>query len=844
MSTQKSDRYVIKQKLIKHRLSFTLIATTLLLGSFSKVAIAQEQPQLCRIFFPSIEANNKTSMAVIRCPYAGSPNDLILVYDRDGDMNVTDDWRTATDFDDDIWIFDAGGDGTANLIITFSKDNTGIAANIFDDQDLNGFVAYEIKDGKITVNESRYPTIQITSADGWWQKGDEVNYNLKLLIDGPTKATFYDYDLLFPNLRGDGQPDYEINVYDKNRDGRPDFEWRQVYLPMSEGEGIHTELLVNTDNKEYPPLSNYLFWPYLGQPPDYIKPYNGGFPPLLISWSESRITKVTEFVASRGQEANWFIYSSYKFGKEGKTYANFENPFAFYDLANDQDGYPELIVRNQYNGPHDYGFLQGFYSQPIELIRYSWDQNNDQSLDFKVDLIGRHPITETVTLPGLKVQSIPYQTFPKWVIDKAWDSAHFLAVESGNYISTEGIYEGVSRDWRDYYITGLTDNQFLERLRETRLGIRHEYTPDLLQQPWLYFSPLDHKLHLQGAIGGYWNIDPQRSLHYADLDKDGYLDQWLLTQTTRTEDSATGAVTLSETPHALLQVYAGKVFSASAGQVRIVESHVDPSSFRTLPPTNHAEWLALGDKLASHTSPITGDDLAAIAVQYSGPLTEIHGAQLEGFHTTDQGYAFTLKLSPGYQVLSDELGLLDSNLPAGNYRVEYNGSYQFTPLAHEQPTLSASPLSVSPESPQQPGWATLQVTLENTGAGALENLPIQVYANQPGLEKPLLLTTPRLDLPAGETTTLSLPWWPLQSGTWEIWLEIEPDLLQERNIQVDPLPRRQVEVQPAATVSMFQPLSAYAGGRLTAPVIGLLLSAGLAAFSIAALILTKLSKTP
>lgn len=798
----------------------------------------------CQLYYPDAQGNNRPTYAIIRCPYAGQTSDTILVYDQDGDMQAASDWQTSTDFDSDLWIFDPGGDGTASLIINFKTTPAGLTADLYDDQDRDGRVAFEIQDGQPAILEGKHPTLIVTAPDGWWLQDGKINYNLKIQVDGPARATFFSYASRFPDLSVDGKTDYTVEIQDTNRDGRPDIELRQVLLPAPQGEGVHTELIVNTNHREVPPAQDYLFWPYLGQPPDYIKPYQAGYPPVFINWKNSQIIALTEFVASRGQEANWFIYSSFNFGQPDQPDANFENPFAFYDLANDQDGQPELIIRNEYSWPHDASFLRGFYSQPIEAIRYSWDQYRDSGLDFKLDLIGRHPITDTIQLPGIEVHSINYEEYPHWVTNKTWDAAHFVAVEYPGYRSTEGIYEGFSRDWRDYYVTGLTDNQFLDRLRNTNLGIRHEYTPDLLRQPWLYFSPLDHKLHLQGAIGGYWNIDPQRSLHYADLDKDGYLDQWLLTQTTRTEDSVTGAVTLSETPHALLQVYAGKVFSASAGQVRIVESHVDPSSFRTLPPTNHAEWLALGDKLASHASPIASDDLAAIAAQYSGPLTEIHGAQLEGFHTTDQGYAFTIKLSPGYQVLTDELGLLDSNLPAGNYRVEYNGSYQFTPLAHEQPTLSASPLSVSPESPQQPGWATLQVTLENTGAGALENLPIQVYANQPGLEKPLLLTTPRLDLPAGETTTLSLPWWPLQSGTWEIWLEIEPDLLRERNIQVDPLPRRQVEVQPAAAMSMFQPLSASAGGRLTGPVIGLLLSASLAAFAIVALILSKLSKAP
>src|SRR6266508_6174705 len=45
--------------------------------------------------------------------------DRVLVFDGGDDMPASQDWRLATDFKNDAWVFDAGADGSAELVIQF-----------------------------------------------------------------------------------------------------------------------------------------------------------------------------------------------------------------------------------------------------------------------------------------------------------------------------------------------------------------------------------------------------------------------------------------------------------------------------------------------------------------------------------------------------------------------------------------------------------------------------------------------------------------------------------------------------------------------------------------------------
>ncbi|MBM4430621.1 MAG: hypothetical protein FJ026_09800, partial [Chloroflexi bacterium] len=295
------------------------------------MAASVQSPNLSYV---DLNRDGQPDVASIRLPFAGSGADLVHVYDRNNNMTESLDWRTAVDFEEDLWVFDAGGDGNANLIISFLRNGVELTAELYDDQDEDGQVRYTVLNGKVVIQESSHPTVRVRAPDGWWMKDGLVNYNLDIEVDGPVRATFYSPVLLhvqlWPQLTKsllDGKPEYTIRVRDTDHDGRPDYDIRQVYPPPPLPDYYGTELTVNTNHNETT-FGDFIFWPHLGTPADYIKPYAGSVAPIQVDWQASRIVAVAEFVASRGHDSNWFIYSRSKFGYDDRTFADFENPFA------------------------------------------------------------------------------------------------------------------------------------------------------------------------------------------------------------------------------------------------------------------------------------------------------------------------------------------------------------------------------------------------------------------------------------------------------------------------------------------------------------------------------------
>src|SRR5262249_12331485 len=144
------------------------------------------------------------------------------------------------------------------------------------------------------------------------------------------------------------------------------------------------------------------------------------------------------------------------FGIDGGSYADFENPFAFYDLAGVNDGYPDLSIRQEFLGPNDTFFNRGRFDLPIQNIRYSWDQNHDHSWDYRLTLMGRNQLDTPTMVGPFSVETVPYDTYARWVADKNWDIAELVAGEPGRWTS-EGIYESGLNELvlRDRYVSGV-----------------------------------------------------------------------------------------------------------------------------------------------------------------------------------------------------------------------------------------------------------------------------------------------------------------------------------------------------------------------------------------------------
>ncbi len=807
-----------------------------------------EVPSTCQGSYEDRDGDGRPdTLLVTGCSFA-TDRDSVTVFDRNGNLDPSKDWTENLDMLDDLWVFDAGAQDRASLIIDFHRQGEAVVAAIYDDYDGDGRVAYEVVEGIPTITESRYPVLTVTAADGWWLREGKVNFNLVVQVDGDVRASFlsfvnymraYRTDLL-PGLLN-GTIDAVIRVHDLDHDGRADYEVRQIYTPPEAYASVSTELMVNTAGDEEP-FQDWTLWPHLGPPSDYIKPWGGSIAPIQVDWKRARIVTVGEFVASRGQDANWFIYSVSRFGEDGQTHANFENPFAFYDLAEDDDGFPELMIRSQYAGPNDAYFRMGQFKQAIEAIRYSWDQDNDSGLDFKVDLLGRYEITDTVTLPDLTVRTVPYERFPNWVMERPWDTAVFVAADGRRYGSTEGIYEGLITDWYSYYVTGIKDAPDLERVRDIGEGLRLEYSPEYMKQPWLYVSRIDHKLHLQGAWAGVWNLDGTRRLRYEDLDRDGWLDQWTVTitvtDTVTDEEALAGhpAPEPSEVVEKTLQLAHGVLLYADANRVTLLRATVTPSLFEALPPRDHAEWLALGAQLEQHKPTMAPDDLAGMLQQFQGPTTDLVGATMDGFRHTAQGLRFVLRLAHGFYAVADDIGLGAARLDPGAYIVTYDGSFQTAALTPAQLTLRPQDWSFEPFAPQRLAWVTVRATVHNDGLADVRSLPVRLYASQEGAP-PRLLAQQQLDVNAQGTGRIEARWAPPSEGVWTVWVEVSSDDAAAGAIEVGPLAQMVIGVGAVAMPEMFRPLAPFDAIRFTWPVALLLSGTALAAVCVLAVIL-------
>jgi hypothetical protein len=794
----------------------------------------------CKIYFPDQSSTTQPEYAILKCPFAGNEHDTVLVFDRGDDLQVSSSWQTSLDFENEIWIFDAKGDGTANLIIDFAVLEGQHKALLYDDQDNDRRVAYSIAQGLPVIKETKYPHVQVWAKDNWISNKQMVNYNLEIRVDGAARATFFDFSSLLKSKWSDGSFDFMINIFDNNKDGKPDYDIRQVLLQLPEGSGTKTEITVNTANSEAIPIQGYVFWPYLGGISGYNKPFGDAYAPIQIDWEKSKLVMVSEFVASRSGEDNWFTYSLTPFGINNLEYANFENPFAFYDLADDQDHRPELAIRNEYFDPRDPNFLQGYSSSPVETIRYTWDQNNDGYWDYKIDLLGRHPLTEVIKLPTGKIRSVPYHELPNWVMQNSWDSAHFVSTEGNPYYTSEGIYEGSNSFWRDYYITGFTDHRDMSNEVDISRGLRQEYSIELLQTPVLYFSPIDLKLHLKNSDGGVWNIDDQHRIRYQDLDKDGYLDQWTLTTGTPYDPSK--KTLPNDTALQSINIAKGHAISWVNNTIRITPNPFTMSLFEIAPPASHEEWMQLSKKLDASNTQNFSSALTEIADRLSNDILTITNGKLVQFIANERGFQLYLDLGSDFDVKINLTDIDLTSITPGVYIIEYttnDKNFTMTRIEVSSSRIFASPLVIDPEFSTTAEWLSIKLLLENESISEIKDLPIEWLAARDDLE-PLVIARKTVNVPGNSSIDVSIRWWPSSPGKWRVWIEPDQEVIAVKGIDWNSSQPLIVDIKEAKSISIFHPLSGYRGAEFTLPVVIMLIAIGLAALSLFWLILDSL----
>lgn len=799
MNNQESP---LQRSLTLYAIGFTLIIGVTLTDV--SPASAQEGTTVFEVTQQDLDHDGNPNLTIIDCSFA-TPNDRVTVLDQGDDMVWSQDWKIATDFRNDAWIFDTQGDGLAELIVLFGHKDCDQVAYFYDDQDGDGHVAYELAGTTLHVTEGAHWSLSVETVGGWFRSDGAPNLNLRFLLDGPSPALWFWVESTQSELlRLDGRPDWQCTVVDANLDGAPESEVCTCLAPTPPGTITRAWVEANVGARRSAPLPKAIFWPFLRSVESLpAHNYFDFVPSIVVNWSQAAIMEAG--VTGYPIETGFHIQSWERLLSEQVNSADFENPQAYYDLANDGDNRPELHIRMHHLNASTYFFSGSKLRTPINEICYSWNQNNTPNLrwDYKIGLAGRHTIDTVIDIQGFLLKSIPYAELPAWVNMQTWDYATFVANEEWEGQSSEGIYAWAPVFYANLYngqpffegnlvfdpeavsvfplhYTGLTDQSLAPFFNDILPGLRGEYCFDLNGQPYLYYSPIDKRLHLLGAQKGIWNLaDGSGRIEYENIDQDDYIDQWAYWF----NGELLGSLTSS---HGWLVL---------GGRNEIVMSHADmpESLFVTLPPASFEEWDALGKKLETNRRELDPRDFEAMITQFDEPTTRIEGAMLRDFRPTDKGFHFVLELLPEFQVAEGEDWLGVQGLAPGEYAVMYDGTFHVQPLTPAQPVLVPGSLRVEGEAialhPMRIG-----AVLQNKGLEDTKTISVCLHVAKPDSEDKVV-DEMEAALLAGEESEVSFTWAPPTAGRWEAWLtvgdeEVKQPLTMDRFIiEVVPAPQ-------------------------------------------------------
>jgi hypothetical protein len=805
-----------------------LIAMTLIVGGASAQVTADAR--ISSIHQEDMNEDGTPNLTVMEGAFM-TQQDRVLVFDGGGDMLSSDDWRQATDFINDVWVFDANADGSAQLIIQFVSTDTGTEARLFDDANGDGTVSYQLTStGGALVSETRFPGLIVRASGDWLRSNGSLNYDLEFLQDGAyyLEEGMADFVAL---LQRDGSADYQLKYLDENGDGIPEAAIKRLLTEAPRVWGISRFGVEKNEGQLAPqPSTASIFWPFLGRDPNArLLNYFEMMPTIRYDWEVGRITGYGN--SGYPIEHGYHINSLKSAMPNVRSTPDFENMMAYYDLDNDRDRHPELFVRHRYYESDDL-FGEGV-SPALNEIRYSWVHGNVPGLlwDYKLGLAGRHLIDSTVRVGEFDLGVVPYESLPGWVVGNTWDMVTFVAREAGSYFSSEGIYEWAPIEEKDHdvlriepgvtgqvppgtidsYIRGRSRTPPEAKFNGMRVGYRGEYNLDYGRRIRLYISPVDRKLHLFGAIRGLWQLSDRSQLRYSDVDKDGYLDQWVYEELDDTGRLA---------PVTSLNVSPSYVVFSDAREVLIRRADsADTTVYEALPPTDPVEQQALEALLREHGSSNGTVDFAGMLAQFAGEDIRIQGASVREFRPiSGGGFRFVLDLAWGWS--QDSATLLDlGSRPVGAYVVTYHNGFTVEQLTPPNIELELLPFGVI----EAQEAALLPLAVSNRGSQDLFNAVL--VAERHWESETIELDRRNIDVLAGETTRIHLPWWAAPSTTFDLTVRLErpanETVAQTRqSIAVASGAEDRGQVLRAALGSSARPLAAIV------PLLGLALLAG------------------
>ena len=754
-----------------------------------------------------LDGDGQPDVTVIDCSFA-TARDRVLVVDGGHNMVDSTSWEEATDFVDDTWIFDVGSTGRAKLIIRFSQEDGHDVAYLYDDQDGDGFVSYSLDRGTVLVTESEHWSIKLVSSSRWFNEDGSLNLNMTFLSDGVVVQV---------SPRGTEVADGVVDAIVEERtysDGNPWYELRYIVGASRSDQALSRSAIRVTNLHMFPsPPVGYTFFPLLGSAAWYADHYWFDTPPTVtMDWALGRIgdTGIIGYPIRQG----YYVNGPYYFRKGQANLMGFENPQADYRMAGPPGPStdPDVHIRIAYIAPNEPWSANG--ATPLEQVSYDWRQHDSSDLtwDYKIDVAGTNELTDVEHFPEFDLIVPPYEQLPYWVMDNNWAYGTFLAVEQGAYRSTEGIYEwytieGIANDQRlGTFVPDATHQQRLyligdlgqspsQLYQQIRPGMRGEYA-DMNGKVQLYFSAIDHRLHLASASHGVWNVTGNgREVRYSSLGGD-YLDHWSLQEA-------------GEEIGSLVQA-ADQLIYADASGVWLRTIDVQPLLFTALPPRNHDEWVRLGSLLEQHKANFAGDDLRAMFDQFVSPVQMLPGDAMRDFRRTPDGFRFAFDLK------SEPVGVSwAAGLNADSYLVQYRmgDGYSISPLRAAD--LDIAPVVLRTEQVTALNPVELSVVVRNRGGEGVYAVPISVSVMTPD-SRVLPIGSMPVDVPGGETAEVTFSWTPPRAGEWVLQAAAAEmsAVSAPVEVQVQPPPATDI-VSVVAAQGLWVPLTVAIGAVLS-----------------------------
>lgn len=487
---------------------------------------------------------------------------------------------------------------------------TGVArAEVFDAPEGTTFVPLRVEGDRAVILAEARKALELTAPNGWTTPDGRPRYEYDVRVFGGVRA-MWGSEAWLTEVSAEEESVF-IKVRDGEPNGNPAWDLRQLLPPFGTRGYIrvnYAEAKCDTPVEVLPSVSPQ--WPLVTAGGGYEQLPGTLRPPIVVDWERARVTHFSEVVTVRNQNCSYSFYSIAPLAGDAATAANFETPFAFYDLSGQGTGYPNLVLRTEYYPAGDrFSTVIAPIVQrgrpvpePIQWIRYAWRSGlGDGHWDFQVEVLGNYRFADVTSIAGGEVDILApaYETYPEWVLDRSWPIVTFIDTEGASYESSEGLYEWSPRGvGHEYFLAGGARPD-LSGMGELPVGFRGEVRASNAAPVELYVSAIDGRVHLLGMEYGVWRLDNGRSVVLEDLSGDGRVDAWSLVSAEAERQVAPATAAGEPSTVAELVVGDSHAVTADGDGVRIWRATVPADEPPFQPPRDASSWAAHRSEVAS-----------------------------------------------------------------------------------------------------------------------------------------------------------------------------------------------------------------------------------------------------